>query len=50
MFLAPIFLGGGVPPPRIFGLNLSNPPFSDHVAKFHGDRSRDGGEKLAKEI
>ena len=26
------------------------PPVSDHVAKFHGDRSRDGGEKLAKEI
>jgi len=24
-------------------------PVSDHVAKFHGDRSRDGGGKLAKE-
>ena len=49
MFLAsPFFFGGGVP--RIFGPNLSIPQVSDHVAKFHGDRSSDGEEKLAKEI
>ena len=24
-------------------------PVSDHVAKFHGDRLRDGGGNLAKE-
>jgi len=43
----PPFLGG-VPPPRIFGLNLGYliEPVSDHVAKFHGDRSRDGGGNL----
>jgi len=44
----PPFFGGSAP--RIFGLNLSNPPVSDYVAKFHGDRWRDGGGKLAKEI
>ena len=49
MFLALHFFFGGSAP-RIFGLNLSNPPVSDYVAKFHGDRSRDGGGKLAKEI
>ena len=50
MFLAPhFFLGGGVPPEFLDLLYLI-PPVSDHVAKFHGDRSRDGGEKLAKEI
>jgi len=47
MFLAPHFWGRA---PRIFGPNLSNPPVSHHVVRFHGDRSRDGGEKLAKEI
>jgi len=35
---------------RMFGLNLFLfEPVSDHVAKFHGDRSRDGGGKLAKD-
>jgi len=41
MFLAPIF--GGMPPPVI-------PSLSDHEAKFQGDRSRDLGGNLAKEI
>ena len=50
IFGPPIFFWGGGECPRIFGPTLSNPQVSDHVAKFHGDRSRDGGEKLAKEI
>ena len=37
-------------PPEFLDLIYLIPPVSDHVAKFHGDRSRDGGEKLAKEI
>ena len=45
----PHFFGGGVPP-EFLDLIYLIPPVSDHVAKFHGDRSRDGGEKLAKEI
>ena len=37
-------------PPEFLDLIYLFPQVSDHVAKFHGDRSRDGGEKLAKEI
>ena len=48
MFLAPIFWGGV--PPEFLDLIYLIPPVSEHVAKFHGDRSRDGGEKLTKEI
>jgi len=47
MFLAPIFGGSA---PEFLDLIYLIPRVSDHVAKFHGDRSRDGGEKLAKEI
>ena len=49
MFLAPHFLGWGNAP-EFSDLIYLFPQVSDHVAKFHGDRSRDGGEKLAKEI
>ena len=48
MFLAPIFFGRV--PLEFLDLIYLIPSVSDHVAKFHGDRSRDGGEKLAKEI
>ena len=44
-----IFLRG-VPPPEFLDLIYLIPQVSDHVAKFHGDRSRDGEEKLAKVI
>ena len=37
-------------PPKFLDLIYLIPQVSDHVAKFHGDRSRDGEEKLAKEI
>ena len=46
----PSFFGGSAPPPEFLDLIYLFPQVSDHVAKFHGDRSRDGGEKLAKEI
>jgi len=48
MFLAPHFGGEH---PRIFGLTLYKAhPFSDHVAKFLGDRSMDLGEQVTKLI
>ena len=46
MFLAPDFFGGG--PPEFLDLHYSIQPVSDHVAKFHGDRPRDLGERVAK--
>jgi len=49
MFLAPLPFLGRIAP-EFLDLIYLIPPVSDHVAKFHGDRSRDGGEKLAKEI
>jgi len=50
MFLVShFFLGGGVPP-EFMDLIYLIPRVSGHVEKFHGDRSRDGGGKLAKEI
>jgi len=45
MFLAPDFLRED---PRIFGLDYKIQTVSDHVAKFHGDRPRDLGERVAK--
>ena len=47
MFLAPRFFWGEGP--RIFGLGYKIQTVSDHVAKFHGDRPRDLGERVAKE-
>jgi len=39
------FLGGG--PPKCLNLHYKIQPVSDHVAKFHGDRPRDFGERVA---
>jgi len=47
MFLAPDFFGGG--PSEFLDLDYKAQTVSDHVAKFHGDRSRDLGERVAKE-
>jgi len=47
-FWPPNFLGGE--PPEFLDLHYLFHPFSDHLAKFHGDRSRDLGERVAKEI
>jgi len=50
MFLGPpFFLGGGLPRPVFLDVIYLIEPFSNHVAKFHGDRSRDLRENLAKE-
>jgi len=54
MFLA-IFWGGydsgsGRMPPLFLDLIYKEHPLSDNVAKFHGDRSRELGENLVKEI
>jgi len=48
MFLVPNFFGG-VPRPQFLDLHYKIQPVSDHVAKFHGDRPRDLGERVAKE-
>ena len=47
MFLAPNFLGG--PPPEFLEWDYKIQPHSDHVAKFQGDRSRELGERVAKQ-
>jgi len=47
MFLV-IFWGGA--PPLFLDLIYKEHPLSDNVAKFHGDRSRELGENLVKEI
>jgi len=47
MFLAPNFLGGA--PPEFLEWDYKIQPDSDHVAKFQGDRSRDLGERVAKQ-
>jgi len=49
MFLAPNFFGGG-PPSEFLDLHYKAHPDCDHVAKFHGDRPRELGGSLAKEI
>ena len=41
------FFGGGSSP-EFLDLDYKIQPVSDHVAKFHGDRSRDLGESVAK--
>jgi len=51
MFLAPIFLGGGLP--EIVERHYKTRPITDHRAKFHAHRQRDLGDlalkiKLAK--
>jgi len=48
MFLVLIFFGGGAP--EFLDSIYKTSPLSDHVAKFEGDRSRDLGGNLAKEI
>jgi len=47
MFLAPNFLGGA--PPEFLEWDYKIQPDSDHVAKFQGDRSRELGERVAKQ-
>ena len=47
MFLAPDFFGGG--PSEFLDLDYKIQTVSDHLAKFHGDRPRDLGERMAKE-
>ena len=49
MFWPPFFFGGGSAP-EFLDLIYLIPEVSDHVAKFHGDRSRDSGGKLEKGI
>ena len=46
-FWPPDFFGGG--PPEFLDLDYKTQTVSDHVAKFHGDRLRDLGERIAKE-
>jgi len=48
MFLAPNFFAGG--PPEFLDLRYKAHPDSDHVAKFHGDRPRELGDRVAKKI
>ena len=47
MFLAPNFFGGA--PPEFLEWDYKIQPDSDHVAKFQGDRSRELGERVAKQ-
>ena len=42
----PRFFWGG--PPEFVDLDYKIQTVSDHVAKFHGDRPRDLGERMAK--
>jgi len=47
MFLAPKFFWGR--PPEFLEWDYKIQPDSDHVAKFQSDRSRDLGERVAKQ-
>jgi len=50
-FGSQILLAQRPPPPRNFWtcvIKFSQFPFSNHAAKFHGDPSRDLGERVAK--
>jgi len=47
MFLAPNFLGGSAP--EFLEQDYKIQPDSDHVEKFQGDRSRELGERVAKQ-
>jgi len=47
MFWAPNLFGEG---PRILDLHYKAHPDCDQVAKFHGDRPRELGELVAKQI
>ena len=46
-FWPPIFLGGA--PPEFLEWDYKIRPDSDHVAKFQSDRSRELGERVAKQ-
>jgi len=48
MFLAHNFFGRRIL--RIFDLHCKAHPYCDHVAKFRGDRLRELGDRVAKEI
>ena len=45
-FWPPNFLGGV--PPEFLDLDYLFQPVSHHVAKFHGDRPRDLGDRVGK--
>jgi len=47
-FWPPISLGGELP--EFLDLHYKTHPYSDHVAKFHGDRPRELGDRVAKKI
>ena len=47
MFLAPKFFWGSAP--EFLEWDYKIQPDSDHVAKFQGDRSRELGERVAKQ-
>ena len=47
MFLAPNFFEGSAP--EFLEWDYKIQPDSDHVAKFQGDRSRELGERVAKQ-
>ena len=42
------FFGGR--PAEFLDLHYKAHPYSDHVAKFHGDRPRELGDRVAKKI
>ena len=48
-FWPPIFFLGGGSAPEFLEWDYTIQPDSDHVAKFQGDRSRDLGERVAKQ-
>jgi len=48
MFLAPNFFRGRAP--ELLDLHYKEHRHCDHVAKFHGDRPTELGDRVAKEI
>jgi len=49
MYLAPKFFWGSAPLPEFLEWDYTIQPDFDNVAKFQGDRSRDLGERAAKQ-
>jgi len=50
MFWAPNFFFWGGEGPKFLDLYYKAHPDCDHVAKFHGDRPRELGDLMAKQI